>query len=183
MNWSLCGIRNHENCAEAKKCYACLADIAISQPCSCFRNNILAFRSETDFHNKLVVGNDRRLGLAATLSCKTFCITEKMGKKISLGRAEVWRGRLMIKAVGTLEITSVPCKNEGVKRYPKVLMMDADSVRSNSSDFEPHSSSEDSTKVEEREKLRRMRISKANKGNTPWNKGRKHSPGNVVLSF
>ncbi|XWS18756.1 hypothetical protein CRYUN_Cryun32bG0072200 [Craigia yunnanensis] len=29
--------------------------------------------------------------------------------------------------------------------------------------------------LDEREKLRRMRISKANKGNTPWNKGRKHS--------
>lgn len=31
--------------------------------------------------------------------------------------------------------------------------------------------------VDERERLRRTRISLANKGNTPWNKGRKHSPG------
>ncbi|KAL6854328.1 hypothetical protein ACP4OV_019231 [Aristida adscensionis] len=30
--------------------------------------------------------------------------------------------------------------------------------------------------LDERERLRRMRISQANKGNTPWNKGRKHSP-------
>lgn len=30
--------------------------------------------------------------------------------------------------------------------------------------------------VDERERLRRTRISLANKGNTPWNKGRKHSP-------
>ncbi|CAM8906809.1 unnamed protein product [Rhodiola kirilowii] len=36
-------------------------------------------------------------------------------------------------------------------------------------------SSEDSEELDEPEKLRRMRISKANKGNLPWNKGRKHS--------
>ncbi|XP_056176462.1 uncharacterized protein LOC115683707 isoform X2 [Syzygium oleosum] len=36
-------------------------------------------------------------------------------------------------------------------------------------------SEDDGMELDEREKLRRMRISKANKGNTPWNKGRKHS--------
>ncbi|BAF26210.1 uncharacterized protein [Oryza sativa Japonica Group] len=35
---------------------------------------------------------------------------------------------------------------------------------------------EEEDAVDERERLRRMRISKANKGNTPWNKGRKHTP-------
>ncbi|KAK1694216.1 hypothetical protein QYE76_010913 [Lolium multiflorum] len=35
---------------------------------------------------------------------------------------------------------------------------------------------EDDEAVGEREKMRRLRISQANKGNTPWNKGRKHSP-------
>ncbi|KAG2581884.1 uncharacterized protein LOC120711534 [Panicum virgatum] len=35
---------------------------------------------------------------------------------------------------------------------------------------------EEQEDVDERERLRRMRISQANKGNTPWNKGRKHSP-------
>lgn len=86
----------------------------------------------------------------------------------------------MIMAVGTLEITSVPCENEGVKGKLNVLMMDVDS-KSNTSGFQPQSSSEDSTEVDERERLRRMRISKANKGNRPWNKGKKHSPGSVLF--
>ncbi|KAJ8479581.1 hypothetical protein OPV22_023308 [Ensete ventricosum] len=37
------------------------------------------------------------------------------------------------------------------------------------------STEENTPEIDEREKLRRMRISKANKGNVPWNKGRKHS--------
>uniref|UniRef100_A0A1D1YID1 Nudix hydrolase 13, mitochondrial n=1 Tax=Anthurium amnicola TaxID=1678845 RepID=A0A1D1YID1_9ARAE len=39
----------------------------------------------------------------------------------------------------------------------------------------PWPSIEDSLKIDEREKMRRLKISKANKGNVPWNKGRKHS--------
>ncbi|GFP90566.1 hypothetical protein PHJA_001200700 [Phtheirospermum japonicum] len=101
---------------------------------------------------------------------------EKVGKHYTSEKNKKWRGRLMIKAIATLEITSAPQKNEGVNGYRNMLGMDLDSVRSNSSEIEPQSSSEDSTEVAEREKLRRMRISKANKGNTPWNKGRKHSP-------
>ncbi|KAG8380225.1 hypothetical protein BUALT_Bualt07G0171200 [Buddleja alternifolia] len=165
-----------EDCAEAIQFYACLADIAISQPCSCFRNNVLAFRSETYFHNKIVIRNGKGLGLASTFAWRNFCIKENLGKKFNLGRAKLWRGRLMINAVATLETTSVTHKNEGVKGSENVSRMDVDSVRSNSPDSEPQSSSEDSMEVDEREKLRRMRISKANKGNTPWNKGKKHSP-------
>ncbi|PIN21247.1 hypothetical protein CDL12_06037 [Handroanthus impetiginosus] len=153
-----------------------LLDIAISQPCSCFRNNILAFRSEAHFHNKLVGGNDGGLGFASSFSWKPFSFRKKMGENSKFGRVEVWRGGLTVKAVATLETASVTHKNEGVKGYQNVLRADVDSLRSSSSALEPQSSSEDSTEVKEREKLRRMRISKANKGCTPWNKGRKHSP-------
>ncbi|EPS63459.1 hypothetical protein M569_11323, partial [Genlisea aurea] len=44
-----------------------------------------------------------------------------------------------------------------------------------SNDYSAASSEE----MGDREKLRRMRISKANKGNTPWNKGRKHTPETI----
>ncbi|XP_073004922.1 uncharacterized protein [Typha latifolia] len=44
------------------------------------------------------------------------------------------------------------------------------------SNFQIHQSSADDTpKLDDREKLRRMKISKANKGKVPWNKGKKHS--------
>jgi hypothetical protein len=44
------------------------------------------------------------------------------------------------------------------------------------------SSGEDSMALDDKENLRRKRISNANKGNTPWNKGRKHSPGKQYLN-
>ncbi|KNA04000.1 hypothetical protein SOVF_203790 [Spinacia oleracea] len=71
--------------------------------------------------------------------------------------------KFLVKAVATLEPKcSVQTIDE--EKRNKVLSFNA----------EPHE--EDSEEVAEREKLRRKRISKANKGNTPWNKGRKHSP-------
>ncbi|XP_051119565.1 uncharacterized protein LOC127243530 [Andrographis paniculata] len=147
-----------------------LSGFAISQPCSCFSNNLAEFRYEASGHSQFVVGNDR--GLGSAFYWKTLCITKKVGKKIDFGRVEVWRGGLMVKAVATFEIA----KKEGVKGYRNFLRMDMDSGSSNGPAFEMESSSKDSKEVNEREKLRRKRISKANKGNTPWNKGRKHSP-------
>ncbi|XP_075506909.1 uncharacterized protein LOC142543493 [Primulina tabacum] len=149
-------------------------DIAISQPCSCFHNNIFTFSSESSFHSKLVIDNDRRL--ASSLSWKSITSTKKVGKNINLGRIEVCRGGLTVKAVAALEITNRACKNEELQQYRNTLKMDIDSIRSNAYVREPQASGEDSTEVDERERLRRSRISKANKGNTPWNKGKKHSP-------
>lgn len=151
-----------------------LLDIAISQPCSCFRNNIFTFRSESSFHSKLLIDSDWRL--ASSFSWKSITSTKKVGKNINFGRIEVRRGGLIVKAVATLEITNIACKNEELKQYRNTLRMDIDSIRSNAYVCEPQASGEDSTAVDERERLRRSRISKANKGNTPWNKGKKHSP-------
>lgn len=41
----------------------------------------------------------------------------------------------------------------------------------------PGSAALAAAEMDEKEKLRRNRISQANSGKTPWNKGRKHSPG------
>ncbi|XP_073142933.1 uncharacterized protein [Henckelia pumila] len=151
-----------------------LLDNAISQPCSCFRNNIFTFSSESSFHSKLVIDNDRQL--SSYFSWKSITSTKKVGKNINLGRIEVRRGGLTIKAVATLEITNIACKNEELKQYHNSLKMDIDSIRSNNYVYEPQVSGENSIEVDERERLRRSRISEANKGNTPWNKGKKHSP-------
>jgi NUMOD3 motif len=37
--------------------------------------------------------------------------------------------------------------------------------------------------IDEKEKLRRLKISRANKGNIPWIKGKKHSPGWITPIF
>ncbi|XP_065867389.1 uncharacterized protein [Euphorbia lathyris] len=82
------------------------------------------------------------------------------------------RTKLQIKAVATLEPKSSTHKKDGYKKNAQ-LEVDSDvSV----AQAEAKASSEDTSDVDEKELLRRTRISKANKGNTPWNKGRKHSP-------
>ncbi|KAL8055989.1 hypothetical protein ABFX02_04G090700 [Erythranthe guttata] len=157
-----------------------LLDIATSQACSCFLNNILAFRTKPNFHNRILVKNDRVLELGSAFSWKSFCVTEKLLHKNSiLGGFGLSRGGLTIKAVATLENPSVVKKSEAVKGYTKNMLntVEIDSVSSNSTSLElQKSSSEESAELNDREVLRRMRISKANSGKTPWNKGRKHSP-------
>ncbi|XP_007024787.2 PREDICTED: uncharacterized protein LOC18596322 [Theobroma cacao] len=79
-------------------------------------------------------------------------------------------GKLQIRAVATLEPKCSVPKEDGrntsqLGRDSSPSSTQLESLKSGDSDEEP----------DEREKLRRMRISKANKGNTPWNKGRKHS--------
>ena len=79
---------------------------------------------------------------------------------------------VLVNAVATLE-PKISVKSDS--RDDQRLHIGTCSERSQG--VEHQSSSEEFTDVDDREKLRRMRISKANKGNTPWNKGRKHTPG------
>lgn len=92
------------------------------------------------------------------------------------------RGRLLIKAVATLEPKGLVQNKNGQKGCDVPPVANSSSFQT----IELESSSEDLNELDERERLRRLRISKANKGNTPWNKGRKHSAGNHIfidLSF
>ncbi|XVF27159.1 hypothetical protein REPUB_Repub14bG0082600 [Reevesia pubescens] len=87
-----------------------------------------------------------------------------------VGQLESQGGKLQIRAVATLEPKCSVPKRDGHNKSQlggnsSPSPTEAESLMSADSDDEP----------DEREKLRRMRISKANKGNTPWNKGRKHS--------
>ncbi|KAH0920623.1 hypothetical protein HID58_020641 [Brassica napus] len=89
--------------------------------------------------------------------------------KFYTGHLHVPRGRVLITAVATVE-TKYPAQKEH-QRSSSLSSSDA----SNPSDG-LNGGSDDGEEVDDRERLRRMRISKANRGNTPWNKGRKHSP-------
>ncbi|XP_028752222.1 uncharacterized protein LOC114743328 isoform X2 [Neltuma alba] len=97
----------------------------------------------------------------------------KLGKlNFNVGCVELRKSRLLIKAVATLEPKGFAA-NEDKCLGPK----DSDlGLNSNAPGPLHESSNEESKEPDEREKLRRMRISKANKGSIPWNKGRKHSP-------
>ncbi|KAM3245804.1 hypothetical protein P3L10_007571 [Capsicum annuum] len=143
-----------------------LLDIATTQ--SCFRNNVCSVSSQYVFGTRLVYNNEIRF----VSTWNSFRIPQKA----SNSRIKLLRGGLMIRAVATLEkgpTTNIQSNEEqndfGGVRMGKYAGSSTCAV------VEKQSPSEE-TELDEREKLRRMRISKANKGNTPWNKGRKHSP-------
>ncbi|CAN4089228.1 unnamed protein product [Withania somnifera] len=143
-----------------------LLDIATTQPC--FRNNVCSLSSQNVFGTTLVYSNDIRF----PSTWNSFRIPQKSPNS----RIKPFRGGLMIKAVATLEkgpTTNTKRNNEqndfGGVRMGKYAGSSSCAV------VEKQSLSEE-TELNEREKLRRIRISKANKGNRPWNKGRKHSP-------
>ncbi|XP_058226939.1 uncharacterized protein LOC131335546 isoform X2 [Rhododendron vialii] len=143
-----------------------LLDIPTGQ--SSFQNNVFTLRAQTHLHNIFVLGNEK--GLAS--GWKSFQVP-KIRKNCNLGSNKARRGALMIRAVATLEPKS-SVQSDGGEDGSGNLHLGVDS--GSASGIQNQSSSEDSEELSEREKLRRLRISKANKGITPWNKGRKHSP-------
>lgn len=103
-----------------------------------------------------------------SIPCPWKSLDKLKRENFNVRRVEFQKGRLiLIKAVATFEPKSLAAK--GGK------CMDSKELEP------PEFSDEESEQVDEKEKLRRKRISKANKGNTPWNKGRKHSAGNQIL--
>lgn len=151
-----------------------LAEIAVAQPA--FQNHLGTLRAQTPLHGKVIsspftFGSDKKLSSA----WKSSHIPKKLN--FNLGHINIPKGSLLIKAVATLESKS-SVQNEDARMGYNNSQLGTDSSPWT---VEPESSSEDSAELDERERLRRMRISKANKGNTPWNKGRKHSPGNDML--
>uniref|UniRef100_A0A2P2JM63 Nuclease associated modular domain-containing protein n=1 Tax=Rhizophora mucronata TaxID=61149 RepID=A0A2P2JM63_RHIMU len=79
--------------------------------------------------------------------------------------------RIHISAVATLEPKCLPHKEDGNNIFQNPLL----DVNSHFSPAWVESSNLDWADLDDGEKLRRGRISKGNKGNIPWNKGRKHS--------
>ncbi|KAG7600511.1 Nuclease associated modular domain 3 [Arabidopsis suecica] len=109
------------------------------------------------------------LGAQSIIHAKTLpnpwrqsCFSKNL--KFYTGHLHVRRGKVLITAVATLET-----------KYPAQKENEQSSSLSSASSKSSNGSADDG-EVDDREKLRRMRISKANRGNTPWNKGRKHSP-------
>ncbi|KAL6996176.1 hypothetical protein U1Q18_006310 [Sarracenia purpurea var. burkii] len=142
-----------------------LLDIATAPPP--FQNHRFALRAHTLLHNKDIFGNEKTLASG----WKSFQVTKK-GKVLDAGSIEAFRSALVISAVSILE-PKCSVQSNGGHESLDYLQLGVDS--GSMSGLQHQYSSEDSEELGEREKLRRMRISIANKGNTPWNKGRKHS--------
>ncbi|XP_011031830.1 PREDICTED: uncharacterized protein LOC105130838 [Populus euphratica] len=142
-----------------------LLDIATAQ--ASLQNHLGLLRVQTNAHCKVfsspfAFGDDKRL-----LS---------LGKSIKFRRKINFfeRSKLQIKAVATVEPKSLVRKADGKRK----TSLENDQLVANSDTLpaKVESSGEDSMALDDKENLRRKRISNANKGNTPWNKGRKHSP-------
>uniref|UniRef100_A0A7C9ABL1 Nuclease associated modular domain-containing protein n=1 Tax=Opuntia streptacantha TaxID=393608 RepID=A0A7C9ABL1_OPUST len=99
--------------------------------------------------------------------------SQKPGKMNShLSHCMKLHPKFLVKAVATFDPKiSVQSEDGGKGRNGSLCIHE-----SVSSTVHAESSDADSEEIDEKEKSRRVKISKANKGKMPWNKGRKHSP-------
>ncbi|XP_022955868.1 uncharacterized protein LOC111457724 isoform X1 [Cucurbita moschata] len=144
-----------------------LAEIFTAQPAfHCFHSCFLVNNSMVS----LTFGNEKELS-----SCwKSLIVPKRMNFSAQL---EVSRRGLLIRAIATLESKRVVHDGNGGVYMEKRTEFKNSQLGSAlfTSDTQLASSGEDSEELDERERVRRERISQANKGQTPWNKGRKHS--------
>ncbi|KAF5466267.1 hypothetical protein F2P56_016208 [Juglans regia] len=139
---------------------------------ACLQSRLCAIRAQTLIHGKFsstpfTSANDKRLSYA----WKSLRLPKELN--VNVKHVEVQRSRLLINAVATLEpMAKCLVQNKNGQKGCDVTHFGIDSSLPT---IELKYSSEDSKELDERERSRRLRISKANKGNTPWNKGRKHS--------
>ncbi|XP_050380824.1 uncharacterized protein LOC126798045 [Argentina anserina] len=147
-------------------------EIAVAQPG--FQNHLCTLRAQTPLHSK-VISSPFTFGIDKKLSSSWKSSERSKKTYFSLGNGKTLRSRLVIQAVATFEAKTLVHNENGHMSY------DSSKLNKDLSPVQLESSSDDSSEMDEKEKLRRMRISKANKGNTPWNKGRKHSPETLRL--
>lgn len=153
------------------------AEIANAHPYY-FQYTSCSLRAQKPFHGKVASSISFTFGNEQRLPCAWKSL-EKLKKKVdfNVGRLELRSGsRLLIKAVATLEPKRLAANEDKCMNFKDSSEMGLNS--NNPTVVRHHESFDEEPELDEREKLRRMRISKANSGNTPWNKGRKHSPGN-----
>lgn len=150
-----------------------LAEISTAQPA--FHNFPRTFSAHSCFHvNKslgsLTFGNEKEL----SSSWKSLIIPKRGNFS---AQPEISRRGFLIRAVAILESKRVVHDGNGnVSMGERTEFKNSQvGVAPITSEVQLAYSSGDSEELDERERLRRERISKANKGNTPWNKGRKHS--------
>ncbi|KAE9615319.1 putative nuclease associated modular domain 3 [Lupinus albus] len=145
-----------------------LFDIANAQ---FFQYHLCSLRARTPCNGKLQ-SVSFTFGNEYSVACAWKSLDKHEKVKLNLGGVDLGRSRSMIKAiVTTLEPKSLIAKEDecfGSKDLELALSP-------NSQEVLLESSSEELEEPDEKERLRRMKISKANKGQTAWNKGRKHS--------